>query len=85
MMMIVKCGCCYDVRGCSCRLVVWLLGEEGIGCVVFSPLAQGLLTDKYLRGIPGDSRAAKPHGALQAAEITPERIEKLQQLNQLSV
>ncbi len=60
------------------------LGEEGIGCVVFSPLAQGLLTDKYLRGIPGDSRAAKPHGALQAAEITPERIEKLQQLNQLA-
>ena len=60
------------------------LGEEGIGCVVFSPLAQGLLTDKYLRGIPGDSRAAKPHGALQSAEITPERIEKLQQLNQLA-
>src|SRR5712671_4619595 len=38
-----------------------VLNEEGIGCIVFSPLAQGLLTDKYLNGIPADSRAAKPH------------------------
>jgi L-glyceraldehyde 3-phosphate reductase len=41
-----------------------VMGEEGIGCIVFSPLAQGLLSDKYLKGIPADSRAGKPHGFL---------------------
>ena len=44
-----------------------VLGEEGIGCIAFSPLAQGLLTDRYLDGIPEDSRAAKPHGFLRPA------------------
>ncbi|MDX1644717.1 MAG: L-glyceraldehyde 3-phosphate reductase [Thermoanaerobaculia bacterium] len=47
-----------------------VLEEEGIGCIVFSPLAQGLLTDKYLDGIPEGSRAAKPHGYLGASEVT---------------
>ncbi len=47
-----------------------VLEEEGIGCIVFSPLAQGLLTEKYLDGIPQESRAAKPHGYLDAAEVT---------------
>ena len=44
-----------------------VLEREGIGCIAFSPLAQGLLTDRYLGGIPADSRAAKPHGFLQPA------------------
>ena len=60
------------------------LGDEGIGCVVFSPLAQGLLTDKYLHGIPADSRAAKAHGALQPDAITPERIAQIEKLNAIA-
>ncbi|NUN99457.1 MAG: L-glyceraldehyde 3-phosphate reductase [Saprospiraceae bacterium] len=61
-----------------------VLGQEGIGCIPFSPLAQGLLTDKYLKGIPADSRAAKPHGFLQASAITEGVISKLQQLNAIA-
>jgi L-glyceraldehyde 3-phosphate reductase len=57
------------------------LREEGIGCIVFSPLAQGLLTNRYLDGIPQDSRAAKPHGFLRPAEITAEVLGKVTKLN----
>jgi L-glyceraldehyde 3-phosphate reductase len=57
-----------------------VLKEEGIGCIVFSPLAQGLLTDKYLKGIPADSRAAKPHGFLRPEQITEDRIAKVRKL-----
>ena len=56
------------------------LAEEGLGCIVFSPLAQGLLTGRYLDGVPPDSRAAKPHGFLQRSAITPERVERLRAL-----
>jgi L-glyceraldehyde 3-phosphate reductase len=62
-----------------------LLDKEGVGCIPFSPLAQGLLTDKYLKGIPLDSRAAKPTGFLQESQITPDRIEKARQLNELAI
>lgn len=58
-----------------------LLGNEGVGCIPFSPLAQGMLTDKYLRGIPEDSRAAKSHGFLQKDQITAERLKQLNALN----
>ncbi len=61
-----------------------LLGDEGVGCIPFSPLAQGLLTNKYLHGIPEDSRAAKAHGALQQEQISPETIVQLQGLNTLA-
>ncbi|MEA1896134.1 MAG: aldo/keto reductase [Bacteroidota bacterium] len=61
-----------------------LLEEEGIGCIAFSPLAQGLLSDKYLNGIPKSSRAANPHGFLQSSRITPELVEKLKLLNHLA-
>lgn len=61
-----------------------VLEEEGIGCIVFSPLAQGLLTDKYLDGIPAGSRAAKPHGFLKPAHITKEKLAKVRQLNELA-
>ncbi|WP_084289810.1 L-glyceraldehyde 3-phosphate reductase [Pedobacter nyackensis] len=61
-----------------------LLGNEGVGCIPFSPLAQGLLTDKYLKGIPADSRAAKNHGALQQDQITAERLVQLNQLNAIA-
>ena len=58
-----------------------VLGQEGVGCIPFSPLAQGLLTNKYLKGIPADSRAAKPHGFLQEAAITEGVISQLHKLN----
>jgi L-glyceraldehyde 3-phosphate reductase len=60
------------------------LKEEGIGCIAFSPLAQGLLTDKYLGGIPEGSRASKAHGFLKPAHITDEKIAKVQKLNTLA-
>jgi len=61
------------------------LGELGIGCIAFSPLAQGLLTNKYLTGaIPPDSRAAKPHGFLKANEVSARRIELARRLNQIA-
>jgi L-glyceraldehyde 3-phosphate reductase len=61
-----------------------ILEKEGIGSIAFSPLAQGLLTDKYLSGIPEDSRAAKPHGFLRREEITAEKINKIRKLNEFA-
>ncbi|HAX68137.1 MAG TPA: L-glyceraldehyde 3-phosphate reductase [Anaerolineae bacterium] len=60
------------------------LKEEGIGCIAFSPLAQGLLTDKYLGGIPEGSRASKAHGFLKPAHITDDKIARVQDLNALA-
>lgn len=51
-----------------------VLSEKGVGCIPFSPLAQGLLTDRYLKGIPADSRAAKSHGFLHPEEVSEQRI-----------
>jgi L-glyceraldehyde 3-phosphate reductase len=61
-----------------------VLEEEGIGCIAFSPLAQGLLTGRYLRGVPEDSRAAKPHGALREDEVTPDRRARLVRLDEIA-
>jgi L-glyceraldehyde 3-phosphate reductase len=61
-----------------------VLEEEGIGCIVFSPLAQGLLTDRYLAGIPEDSRAAKPHGFLSREDLTEEKLAKIRELNAMA-
>jgi len=61
-----------------------VLEEQGIGCIAFSPLAQGLLTNKYLDRIPNNSRAAKSHGYLKAEAITPQVLEKVQQLNKIA-
>lgn len=58
-------------------------GELGIGLIAFSPLAQGLLTDKYLQGIPKNSRASKSWGFLQENEVE-EAIEKVKELNRLA-
>lgn len=60
------------------------LKNNDIGCIPFSPLAQGLLTDKYINGIPENSRAAKPHGFLQQSQITPELIDKIKKLNDIA-
>ncbi len=61
-----------------------VLEEEGMGCIVFSPLAQGLLTDKYLGGIPEGSRAALSHGFLQKEEITDQLVNKIKSLNEMA-
>ena len=61
-----------------------VLEKNGVGSVVFSPLFQGLLTDKYLKGIPEGSRAAKSHGFLQTSQITKDRIEKVRALNEIA-
>ena len=55
------------------------LGELGVGCIPFSPLAQGLLTNKYLKGVPSDSRAAR-NWTLPASRVTPELVAKLNAL-----
>ncbi|WP_116788240.1 L-glyceraldehyde 3-phosphate reductase [Flavobacterium psychrotrophum] len=61
-----------------------VLGTNGVGCIPFSPLAQGLLTDKYLNGIPQDSRIATSGVFLNESHITEERIEKIKQLNSIA-
>lgn len=61
-----------------------LLEKEGIGCIVFSPLAQGMLTSKYLNGIPTDSRAAKESIFLQPGNLTEERLKAITELNAIA-
>ena len=61
-----------------------LLGKEGVGCIPFSPLAQGLLTNKYLHGIPQDSRVAKGVGFLKQEDVTEERIAQIKALNAIA-
>jgi len=58
-----------------------VLGNNGVGCIPFSPLAQGLLTDKYLNGIPADSRIATSGVFLNESHISPEKIDKISRLN----
>lgn len=61
-----------------------LLDQEGIGCIPFSPLAQGLLTDRYLHGIPADSRAVKVGDFLTVDSIRPEVVKKVKKLNDIA-
>lgn len=60
-----------------------VLGKEGVGCIVFSPLAQGLLSDRYLQGIPADSRAARDH-FLKKDDIDPKTVAMLRELNKIA-
>lgn len=62
-----------------------VLEEERVGCIPFSPLAQGMLTNKYLKGIPETSRAAKATGFLQIEAITPEKLNQISKLNELAI
>lgn len=61
-----------------------ILEREGVGCIPFSPLAQGMLTDKYLQGIPKDSRAANPNGFLKESQITAEKLLQIAHLNNIA-
>ncbi len=60
-----------------------VLGELGVGCIVFSPLAQGMLTDKYLNGIPADSRAAQ-HGSLSPKLLSEDALARIRALNEVA-
>jgi L-glyceraldehyde 3-phosphate reductase len=60
------------------------LAEVGAGCIPFSPLAQGLLTNRYLQGLPADSRAVKSGVFLNADKITPEVLTKIKALNEIA-
>jgi len=64
--------------------VLDLLEDKGIGCISFSPLAQGMLSDKYINGIPKNSRAAKEHGFLQPEAITNSALNKIAKLNNIA-
>jgi L-glyceraldehyde 3-phosphate reductase len=61
-----------------------VLEKQGVGCIAFCPLAQGLLTDKYLKGIPKNSRAAKPSGFLKAEQVTKDVIQKVAALKKIA-
>lgn len=61
-----------------------VLSNEGVGCIAFSPLAGGILTDRYLQGIPQDSRAASGSKFLTDTQLTPEKMDKVRQLNALA-
>ncbi len=61
-----------------------VLAEKGVGCIAFSPLAQGMLTDRYLNEIPGDSRAGKPYGFLRPEHVTEEKLAIVRQLNEIA-
>lgn len=64
-----------------------VLGKEGVGCIAFSTLAQGLLTDKYLKGVPADSRVAmqRGNGAMAKDQVTPDKIKKVTELNEMAI
>ncbi|MFT3845233.1 MAG: L-glyceraldehyde 3-phosphate reductase [Lacibacter sp.] len=64
-----------------------VVGDEGVGCIVFSPLAQGRLTDKYINGIPADSRVGRslPNGAIQSKDLSDEMLNKIRRLNGIAL
>jgi L-glyceraldehyde 3-phosphate reductase len=70
-------------RACEENLL-GVLEDKGVGCIAFSPLAQGLLTDKYLKGIPENSRASNPNGHLQLKELSVAKVEKIRALNEIA-
>jgi L-glyceraldehyde 3-phosphate reductase len=65
--------------------LIALLDREGIGCAAFGPLAQGLLSDRYLEGIPPDSRAANPHGWLKKEQVTEAALSTVRRLRDIAI
>lgn len=61
-----------------------VLREEGVGCIVFSPLSGGILTEKYLHGIPADSRASRDPRYLKASAITEDKVDKVRKLSEIA-
>lgn len=76
---------CYNMMQRDCEKDLFpLLDSLGKGIIAFCPLAQGLLTNKYIKGIPDQSRASKDHGFLKAESITPIVMAKMKQLNEIA-
>ncbi len=77
---------CYNLlhRACETNGVFDVTRRHGVGFIAFSPLAQGLLSSKYLHGIPGDSRAARPTGFLRPEQISEEILEKVRALHEIA-
>ncbi len=75
-----------DKTGATNQSLMDVLEEEGVGCIAFSPLAQGLLTNKYIGGIPGESRVGRglSNGAISQTDISPEVISKIKKLNDIA-
>jgi len=61
-----------------------VLGTQGVGCIAFSPLAQGLLADRYHDGVPEDSRASKPHGFLKKKDLDEKKLAQVRALNEIA-
>ena len=61
-----------------------VLDEKGVGCIAYSPLAQGSLTDKYLKGVPEGSRAARKGTTVEGRYLSEERLEKVRLLNEIA-
>ncbi len=61
-----------------------VLGKEGVGCIAFCPLAQGLLTDRYLKGIPKGSRASKPYSFLKKQDVEEQKLDQVRALDKLA-
>lgn len=75
----------YNMLGRGIETDLWpVTRKEGVGIIAFCPLAQGLLTDKYLSGVPEDSRAGVPTGFLKADSIKPDDLKKVRALNELA-
>jgi L-glyceraldehyde 3-phosphate reductase len=76
-----------DETTASNQSLMEVLGDEGIGCIAFSPLAQGLLTNKYIKGVPLSSRVGRglSNGAIQQTDISPAVINKIKSLNELAL
>lgn len=74
----------YNMFNRSAEKLFPVLQTYGLGCIVFSPLAQGLLTDKYLKGIPKDSRMAKESGYLQKDALTESKLKQISMLNEVA-
>ena len=61
-----------------------VLDQEGVGCIAFTPLAQGLLTERYLHGLPADSRAVRSGVFLKPADVSEDKLKKIRALNDLA-
>jgi L-glyceraldehyde 3-phosphate reductase len=66
------------------RELLGVLEQQGMGCIAFCPLAQGVLTDRYLQGIPPDSRAGRPTGFLRPSGVTEDKLKKVRALQKIA-
>jgi len=73
-----------EPHGTAKKSLLEVLENNGVGCIPFSPLAQGMLSDRYLSGIPEGSRASKSWGFLKSNEITEKKLNAIKELNEIA-